>query len=151
MKNLNKVIVGLFLGIVGIMGVAAHASNVAMAPADAYMLSYTTTVSTVTPNVSTSAVANAAYMPGAVYEVFQSTGASGEYVALYDTNTVSGITCGNLASALTARIIFSSTTANTITRFDPPLLFANGLVACDSAVTGQSAITYRLGRGLAGE
>jgi hypothetical protein len=150
---MNRLIFGLLLGfgVVGLLNRTVYAVNPVVAPKDAYVLSYTTTVSTVTPNVSTNSVANAAYMPGVVYQVFMSSGATSEYVMLYDTNTTSGITCGATTNALTARIFFSSTSANTITRFDPPLHFFNGLVACDSAATGQSGITYEFGRGLSGD
>jgi hypothetical protein len=157
MKNFNRVFVGLLLAF-GLMAVVSmsHAAGIAISPKQTFELSYTTTVSTVTPVPSSTSAA--AYSPGAVYEVIQSTGASGEYFEMYDSSVTTSINCGQITSQLpagqtmlSARLIFSSTTANTITRFDPPLAFMNGLVVCDSAVTGQTSVTYELGRGLSGQ
>jgi hypothetical protein len=154
-KNLNKLIVGLFFGVgVLVMAKLSTAASVAIAPKENYVLSQTTAVTLVTPAVSTNAVTNASYMPGAVYEVDLASGAASEFIVMYDSANTTGITCGaggNVSSQIGARLFYGSTTANTLTRLDPPLVFHNGLVVCDSAVTGQAAITYELGRGLSGQ
>lgn len=155
MKNLKK----LFSGILLVMGfsMVAHAGSLPRSPKEVFVSSYTTGAIPVTPAISTNAVAGAAFMPGAVYEVVLSSGASGEYELLIDTANCIGVTAVMNASSLTApanflaaRLLYGSTTANTDIKFDPPLIFENGLCVIDSAVTGQAQITYELGRGLSG-
>jgi hypothetical protein len=108
-------------------------------------LTYTTTASTITVG------------PSAIYEVTLATGASGEYVAFFDTNTAStgGVAVtsntASVASGFKTRLYFGSTTANTQIKFDPPLIFYYGIQVVDSAATGQSVITYEEGRGLSGQ
>lgn len=143
---------GLLFGLFGlcILAADAHAGNFAIAPMDAFVTPYSTSVSTYVAG------------PGAVYQVNLASGAASEYIQLFDSAAVTGLSATyNGASVLNSsgvvttvdlgpRLFFSSTTANTVLRFDPPLQFFNGLAVVDSAVTGQASITYQLGRGLDG-
>lgn len=132
-----KVLLGALVLGLGMAGrsEAAGATRGAKAVAT---LTYTTTVSTVSLGASV------------LYAVTLSTGASGEYVAFFDTSTATGITSTLSTAPLKTRVFFGSTTANTVVNFDPPLQFNNGIVAVDSAITGQSAITYERGRVVSG-
>lgn len=103
-----------------------------------FSLNYTTTISSVVLNG-----------PAVVYAVYQATGAASEFVALFDSATVAGInvTTTQTANVLKSRCFFGSTTANSVgCVFDPPLQFNNGIIAADSAATGQSLIVYEKGR-----
>lgn len=155
MKNFNKLFGGLFLA-VGLLAIGkpSMAAGYAVAPKETFVNVFSTTISTVTPAISSNAVATAAFQPGAVYEVIQSSGAASQYFQMYDSTSTIGLTCGQttnlVGSLLGPRFIYGSTTANTVTRLDPPLVFHNGLIVCDSAATGITSITYELGRGLSG-
>lgn len=125
-------------------------------PKEVFVSSYTTGPIQVTPSVSTNSASQ--YMPGAIYQVTLSTGASGEYEVLFDSATCQGLTLisiGNLPAStyqnLGPKLLYSSTTAGTVYTFDPPIRFDQGLCIFDSAATGQAAITYELGRGLSGQ
>lgn len=160
MKTFNRLFGSILLafGLVAMGSLATRASVVARSPKEVYVLSYTTTVSTVTPAISSNAATNAAFQPGAVYQLLFSTGAAGEYFEMYDSTGTVGISCGAPANGsaqlllgprfMLPQLITSTTTSGVV--FDPPLVFHNGLVACDSAVTGQTSISYELGRGLSG-
>lgn len=156
MKNFNKLFGGILLafGLMMIASVNSKASVVARMPKEVFVSSYTTGLVQITPAVSTP-IANNAFQPGAVYQVVLSSGANGEYFQMYDSTGSVGITCasggGPAQTALTTHLFFSSTSANTNFVFDPPLMFHNGLTVCDSAATGQAAVTYELGRGLSGQ
>lgn len=135
----------------------AHAGALPRSPKEVFVSSYTTGAVQVTPIISSNAATSAAFMPGAVYQVLLGTGAASEFVVLVDTINCFGITATMNSSGLTLpanflgpKLIFSSTTAATDYKFDPPLVFENGLCVVDSAVTGQYGITYELGRGLQG-
>ncbi len=116
----------------------AHATGVGISPKASYALNYTTTASTISATIST------------LYEVTLATGASGEYIAFFDTNTVinggTAVTAGSTTN-LKTRVFFSSTTANSQVRFDPPLIFFYGIQIVDSASSGQSLITWEPGMG----
>jgi hypothetical protein len=137
----------------------AHAAWYKGAPKEVFVSSYTTGAVLVTPLVSTNVIPNGAYMPGAIYQVQLSSGASSEYLVMYDTTNCTGLTAtsaiGNLPAQtyqnLGPRIFYSSTSANTTFTFDPPIRFDQGLCIFDSAVTGQASITYELGRGISGQ
>jgi len=132
----------------------AEASVVARAPKEVFVSSFTTGMVTITPAISTNAPSTAAFMPGAIYQVVLGTGASSEFYQLYDSTfvpTTCGASLGSTNPLLGPKLLFGSTTANTTITFDPPLLFHNGLQGCDSAVTGQAAIVFELGRGLSGQ
>ena len=117
----------------------AYAAAVPLPSKATYALNYTTTVSTVTTTHS------------CVYQVIMSSGTASEFVAFFDTAPVAGgqFTANSEASSanLKLRLLFSSTTANTGNpyKFDPPLLFANGIQVADSAATGQTLISYDYG------
>lgn len=140
MKKLIGCLFGLFL--VSCLVRPSHAA-VVVAPKPSISITYSTTVSTITAG------------PGAVYEITMSTGAAGEFVALFDTATASGgspvAVTSQTTSNLKVRLLFGSTTTSTQWRFDPPLIFYYGIQAVDSAASGQSEITYEEGRGLSGQ
>lgn len=157
MKNFNKLFL-LAFGLMVMVSVKSEASVVARMPKEVFVSTYTTGIVQITPAISTNAASTAAYMPGAVYQVILSSGASAEYYQLYDSTTSINIVCGQIPAVtagiityLGPRLLFGSTTANSVTTFDPPLVFHSGLQACDSAVTGQASVTYELGRGLSGQ
>jgi len=155
MKNFNRLFSGLLLafGLMTCLSLNSKASVVARMPKEVFVSTYTTGLVQITPAVSTP-IANNAFQPGAVYQVVLSSGASGEYYQLYDSTGSVGITCASGGGPnqlfLGTHLFFSSTSANTVFTFDPPIIFHNGLTGCDSASTGQAAITYELGRGLSG-
>ena len=127
---------GLYMG--SILTPSASATGVGISPKATATLNYTTTASTISATIST------------LYEVTLATGASGEFVAFFDTNTaINGGTAVSSGSTtnLKTRIYFSSTTQNTQVRFDPPLIFFYGIQVVDSASTGQSMITWEPGMG----
>ena len=151
MKTMNRIFVVLLMAFVW-MGCAskAQAASYARSPKAVFVSSSTTGSIQVTPAVSTNAVAAAAYMPGAVYQVELSTGAASEYVVLFDSANCTGLSAVVATDAITTHLVFTSTTTNTEFKFDPPLLFEHGLCVIDSAATGAYSITYELGRGLSG-
>jgi len=161
MKNLKQVF-GSFLLALAFLAFASpvQAGWYKGTPKDVFVSSYTTGALQITPAVSTTTLANnpnAAFMPGAVYQVDLSTGASGEFVELFDS-TFTITNCALAAGAQIAnqnlvspRLMYGSTSANTVITFDPPIRFDWGLWMCDSAVTGHAAVTYELGRGVSGQ
>jgi len=154
-----KKLLSLTLMAFGLLIMTSHRAEAASgvrAPKEVFVSSYTTGAILVTPAISTNAVAAAAYMPGAVYQVILSSGAASEYEVLFDSGNCAGITAtwavgGPTATLLAPRLLYGSTTANTVITFDPPIRFDNGLCVIDSAATGSAAITYELGRGLSGQ
>lgn len=137
-----SVMSGLFLGSLLMHPNPAQAIGVAISPKATYVLTYTTTASTISATAST------------LYEVTLASGAASEYVAFFDTNTATGgggtaITAltNSAASGFKTRVFFSTTTANTQVKFDPPLIFFYGIQVVDSAATGQSMITWEPGVG----
>lgn len=125
--------IGLF-GLFLLCGTSAQAAGPTRGAKASVALSYTTTVSTVS-----------ARGPAVLYSVILSTGASGEFVALFDSATVNGLASGTLTNMKT-RCVYASTSANTQCNFDPPLQFVNGIMAAPSAATGQALIVYEIGR-----
>lgn len=83
-------------------------------------------------------------VPVVLYSVILSTGANGDFTAIFDTATTVGITTTG-TSALKTRILTASTTANTVINFDPPLQLKNGLVFGQSSGVDQSLIVYEKG------
>lgn len=152
MKNLSKLLGSLLLGVgILVMGSRAEATVGVRAPKAGAELSYTTVISSVTPFTvleSTSGITK----PGAVYQLILSTGVSGDYLVLFDTNSATGnvLGTGQLADQLGPRYFYSSTSANTVITFDPPLIFFNGLYAVNSAGTESAEIVYEVGRSLTG-
>ena|SRR5579872_2590672 len=160
MKNFNKLFSGLFLAL-GILCVSspAHAVWYKGTPKEVFVSSATSNPILITPSISTNTTANGAFMPGVVYQVILSSGASSEFVILVDSTNCTGITAGQNPgttptqgyTSLTSHLLYGSTTANTTITFDPPLRFDQGLCFVDSAGTGQAAVTYELGRGVSGQ
>ena len=137
----------------------AHAVWYRGAPKEVFVSSPTTGGIQLTPNISTNATSNAAYNPGAIYQVILSSGAASEYIVMYDSTNCTGLATttaiGNLPAQtygnLGPHLIYSSTTANTVVTFDPPIRFDQGLCFFDSATSGSASITYELGRGVSGQ
>lgn len=138
---MRKTLVALsvILGSLLLFAGKSEAASMAQGAKPSFLLSYTTTVSTVT------------FGPAILYSVKLSTGASGEFVAIFDSATAVGLTSATATSVLKARCFFGSTTANTDCKFEPPLQLFNGVQAVDSAVTGQSEITFERGRSSQGQ
>lgn len=155
MKTFNRVFVGLLIGF-GLMALASlesGASVVARSPKDVFVSSYTAGAILITPVSTTTVNGIVQTAPGAVYQVILSSGASSEFELLTDTTNCVGVTAGanNQSIQIGPKLFYSSTSANSVYTFDPPILFFNGLCIIDSAATGQAAITYELGRGLTGQ
>lgn len=165
-KSFNKLFFVLAAAFTCMAIRSVYGASGVIGPKKVYTLAYTTTVTTITPTISSfGVVAAAQYAPGAVYQIIQGTTNAGglgvEYFMLYDssfTQNVAGntITCGAYTglptgvTALTPRMVYT-TSFTVVTRFDPPLLFTNGLVGCNSAVADAVSISYELGRGLSGQ
>lgn len=163
MKNFNKLFGSLLLAFV-VMGLASIHSGAASgvrSPKKSYLYAYSTAISSITPFTvveSTSGI----FKSGAVYQLNLSTGATGDYFVLYDTNAAnaSALSTPCSAAALTncmyqlgPRFFYQSTgtvTSTSIT-FDPPLYFENGLMIWGSAANEEVSVTYELGRGLSGQ
>lgn len=152
---------GFILG--GLLGVflaaalqpkSADAVTNARSPKSCVTVGYTTNLSSATSfNVWDST--NSVTKPGAVYAVYLSTGASGDYIILLDTNTGTGYTTGaqggKVPNGQIARLYHGSTSANTQITFDPPIPFNTGLLIGMSASTNQATVCYEQGRGLQGD
>lgn len=158
MKNMNKLFCGLLLAFGVLLATREVKASVGVrAPKQMYELNYTTAISSVTAFTvleSTSGIQKA----GAVYQLILSTGASGDYVILFDTSTATGLVLGppsggatQAPSQIGPRYYFSSTSANTTIVFDPPLQFYNGLMMYESSATNAAGVSYELGRGLNGQ
>jgi hypothetical protein len=160
MKNLNKLFGGLLL-MLGVLCVSspAHAVWYKGSPKEVFVSSFTTGPVQVSPAISTNAASASQYMPGAVYQVILSTGASGEFVILVDTTNCTGVTAAMAPgqvpttgySSLSPKLFYGSTSADTSITFDPPVRFDQGLCVIDSAGTGSFSVTYELGRGISGK
>lgn len=131
-----KKLIGLFLLVasVGLLSGKADAASVGRSARGSIAVNYTTTVST----ISTSGCS--------LYQVVLATGASAEYVALFDASAAGTKVFGTADSSLKTRLYFGSTTANTTVTFDPPLYFKNGLMVGDSAATGASLYIFEPGK-----
>lgn len=137
MKNELKslfVIAGLLLG----MTVMASAGGLTK-PRKSALVNYTTTATLVHRG------------GGALYQVVLSTGASLEYMVAIDTVGASGWSATTTNLLITPRLFYSSTSANSVYTFDPPLIYTNGLVIAGSAGTGQAMVTYESGRSIGGQ
>ena len=128
----------LSLGLFGMFLLASGSVEAAGATRGAKQtvaLNYTTTASSV--SVSGASV---------VYAVIMSTGASGDFMALFDSASIGALSATSITSALKTRVYMSSATQNTVINFDPPLQFANGIIAANSTATAQGIIVYERGR-----
>lgn len=136
---------------------SSEAATYARSPKRVSTFGWSTAISSVTSiSVAQSTGTLDNTIPGAVYALYLSTGASGDFVVLLDTNSGSGYgTAINPASALLTnqlgpRYYFGSTSAGTTVTFDPPLLFTNGLMVWLSNQTDQVGVEFETGRGISG-
>lgn len=83
--------------------------------------------------------------PATLYSVYMSTGAVGDFIALFDSNSIVGLSATSTTNLKTRVFAVSSTTLNTSMIFDPPLIFKNGLIATQSSGVDQSLIVYEKG------
>jgi hypothetical protein len=135
----------------------SEAASAARGAKEIKAVGYQTNVSSIT-TLSVLQSTSGVLMPGVVYQVTTSTGASGDFCLMYDSNTgvgfaALGVATGssNVASQLGPRLILGSTSASTVYTFDPPIIFYNGLMTqCSSAADGL-AVTYEIGRNLGGQ
>ncbi len=151
MKTLMKgiVLAVVFLG----LSHTAQAAGLPRSAKETFVTPYSVGGSTVTGSTFSASTTN---FPGAVYQVVLSSGAASEYIVMFDSNSCGGLSATTLSftaptKQVGPRLLYGSTTANTSTAFDPPLVFFNGLCVFDSAVTGQASITYEEGRGISGQ
>jgi hypothetical protein len=153
MKYFNRIFVGLALSFalvafVNTLGMSTNAARQAKASfTTPYSLS-PSSVTTFTVLESTPAVIK---KPGAVYAVIMSTGALGEFLIMFDSNSASGITSTLRTPNVTQLgppIFYAGVSSNTVVVFDPPLKFNNGLMVIDSAITGQGTIIWEEGQGI---
>jgi len=151
MKYIKSIFAGLLMASAVIM--FSHAASLPRSPKMTFVTPYSTAGSSVAI-AAVAASSSPVTLPGAIYQVTLSSGASSEYIVLVDTNTCTGVTLQGPYTAPTkyvvSKLLYSSTTANTNFAFDPPLMFDLGLCVFDSASTGQASITYELGRGING-
>jgi hypothetical protein len=80
-----------------------------------------------------------------VYQVVLTTGAAGDFVALFDVAAVSG-QVAQTTTGLKTRCIYGSTSTNTFCTYDPPLQFNNGVIVAGSAAGNNALIVYERGR-----
>lgn len=137
---MNKTMKSLLVALTLVMGygLVSHAASIPRSPKETHVHAYSTTATLVHSG------------PGAVYQVVLGTGAAGEYAVLVDSGSATGVDAPSTSKLIAPRLMYSSTTANTIIPFDPPLMYSNGLVVDGSAATGIAAITYESGRPLSG-
>lgn len=132
---MKKLLFVLLLGVV--WAGTSEAAGPTRGAKGSYMLSYATTVSSPTATAG----------PFVVYGVVVSTGASGDYVALFDSSTVTGLTFNSTtAGVFKGRCYASTTTAATFCNYDPPLQFNLGLQAALSTANDHALIIFERGR-----
>lgn len=155
MKNFKQLFASLLLTFV-LLGLSHRAeAGVVQSPKHMFTSGYTTQISSVTPfTVYQSTIGFA--QPGAIYEIILSTGVAGDYVVLFDTipfnSSALTVTSGSNSSyQLGPKFFYGSTTANTVIRFDPPIIFYSGLMVSSSGSTESFGITYEEGRGISGQ
>lgn len=140
-SNISK-----FLAVVLAFGVMAFPVNAAIprSPKKVQCTNYSTTIQT------------AVVGPGALYAVLLGTGASNEFLAVFDSATITGLTTSSSVAQIgphwfegnpAAAVSWSS---NSLYNFDPPIEFLNGLMFGNSAATGQGCVEFEQGRGLSG-
>lgn len=137
-----KKLMGLSLLFIGclMLSAKAEASSMARGAKSSKAINYTTTASSVTVSG-----------PAVVYAVILASGTAGtDYTALFDSASIGALAATSITSALKVRVYVSSATQNTIVNFDPPLQFANGLIAANSSATSAALIVYEQGHLLNG-
>jgi hypothetical protein len=152
MKNFNKLFVGLILTF-GMVAVVQATVGV-RAPKASFTTPFSLSPSSVTAFTVLESTPAVIKKPGAVYQVIMGSGAASEFLVMFDSNSASGITSTLTtpnATQLGPRLFYQvGGSSNTVITFDPPLIFDNGLMVIDSAITGQATISFELGRGLSG-
>lgn len=86
-----------------------------------------------------------------LYSVIVGTGAVTDFVTLFDSASVSGLTSGALTGNFKARVYPSSATQNTQITFDPPLLFKNGIIAIPATALVNYLFVWESGRAVQGQ
>jgi len=117
----------------------SHAASAARGAKQSLAINYTTAVSTVALNADV-----------VIYGVVMSTGATGDFVALFDTTTAAGISSGVQSSVLKTRCMAGSASVTTMCLYDPPLQFSQGGMAVLSTANDAALIVYEPGRLSAG-
>lgn len=84
--------------------------------------------------------------PVVIYSVVMSTGATGDYVALFDTSTLTGMTAGNVGGGYKTRCMAGSTITTTMCNYDPPLQFNLGFGGILSTLSASAMVIYEKGR-----
>lgn len=164
MKNLNKLFSGLALafGLLVVASCNSDASVVARGPKKSSSVNYTTAISSVTPFTVLEATSTLMQKPGAVYQIILATGAASDFLVLYDTipfsttnltaSAANGAAAGvGIPYQLGVRYFYSSTTANTVITFDPPMRFFFGLMAVNSSALDSAQIIWEPGGGITGQ
>ena len=132
MKNKQAVlfVLGLMLGVVGFSyaGVGVRGAKV------------TQTVFGTTNTIGVSSTT------AVVYSVVLGTGAVTDFVTLFDSNSVVGLTNTQTVANYKIRLYPTSATANTNVTFDPPLQFNNGIMVIPGTALGTMMITFEKGR-----
>ena len=80
-----------------------------------------------------------------LYSVVVGTGAVTDYVTVFDSNAVTGLTSSQLSGNFKMRVYASSTTQNTVVVFDPPIQFKNGIIAIPSSAVENYLFTWESG------
>jgi hypothetical protein len=153
-----KKTLSLILVVFGLFCLASRsdAATYARGPKETKNIGYTTVITTITATSFNTVSLSTSTMPGAVYDVYLGTGASGDYCVLYDTNVALALTAPgganntNFASQLGPRLFFGSTSASTIYTFDPPIIFYNGLYTACTSANDSATVEFETGRGLSG-
>jgi hypothetical protein len=130
-----KKLLGLsfLIGMVFAMSSTSQAASARGGAKPATMVGFTTNAALV--GVSSTAVT--------LYQVNLSTMTAGDYIALFDSNSIVGLS-GPGTTQLKTRL-YGVATVNTVYTFDPPVIFKNGLIASHSAGLNQALITYEKG------
>ena len=81
-----------------------------------------------------------------VYSIIMSTGATGDFVVLFDSASLNGLASTTSTSVMKTRCMAGSTITTTMCNYDPPLQFNLGLAAVNSTVNNSALIVYEKGR-----
>lgn len=123
------------LGILLLSG-KSEAASAARGAKGSVTVNYTTAVSTVS-----------LAQPAVVYSVYMSTGATGDFIALFDTSSAAGITSSvQTTGVFKTRCYAGSTITATRCDYDPPLQFNLGVMAVLSTASDQALIVTEKGR-----
>lgn len=84
--------------------------------------------------------------PAVLYAVTIATGAVTDFVTIFDSNSVVGLTSAQMGGNFRMRLYPSSTTQNTSIVFDPPIQFRNGIIAIPGTALTNYLFVYEQGR-----